>query len=116
MSLKYAAGGLYSTVGDLYKWDQALYTDQLVSQETLNTIFTATVSIPGNGEQYGYGWIISEQSDHRVIEHSGGVNGFVADLARYPDDQVTIIVLSNTDWEKPDEISRGLAGIVLEEK
>jgi CubicO group peptidase (beta-lactamase class C family) len=115
VSLKYAAGGLYSTVGDLYKWDQALYTDQLVSQETLNTIFTSTISIPGGGV-YGYGWIISQQSGHRVIEHSGGVNGFVADLARYPDDQVTIIVLSNTDWEKPDQIARSLADIVLAEK
>jgi CubicO group peptidase (beta-lactamase class C family) len=116
VSFKFAHGGLYSTIGDLYKWDQALYTDQLVSQETLNTIFTSTVSIPGIDGLYGYGWIISQQSGHRVIEHSGNVFGFVADLARYPDDQVTIIVLSNTDWEKPEEISRGLASIVLEEK
>jgi hypothetical protein len=57
--------------------------------------------------------MISQQSGHRVIEHSGNVYGFVSDLARYPDDQVTIIVLSNTDWEKPDEISRNLAAIVL---
>jgi len=116
VSLKYAAGGLYSTVGDLYKWDQALYTDQLVSQKNLDTIFTSTISIPGSGGLYGYGWIISQQSGHRVLEHSGDVSGFVADLARYPDDQVTIIVLSNTDWEKPDQISKGLADIVLEEK
>ena len=39
VSQRYAAGGLYSTVGDLYKWDQALYTDGLVSKETLDTIF-----------------------------------------------------------------------------
>jgi CubicO group peptidase (beta-lactamase class C family) len=113
VSLKFAHGGLYSTVGDLYKWDQALYANQLVSQETLNTIFTSTVSIPGSNGLYGYGWMISQQSGHRVIEHSGNVYGFVADLARYPDDQVVIIVLSNTDWEKPDEISRNLANIVL---
>ena len=116
VSLKYAAGGLYSTVGDLYKWDQALYTDELISQETMNIIFTSAVSIPGGGGLYGYGWIISEQSGHRVIEHSGGVNGFVSDLARYPDDQVTIIVLSNTDWEKPDQIGKDIASIVWKEK
>jgi CubicO group peptidase (beta-lactamase class C family) len=116
VSLKFAHGGLFSTVGDLYKWDQALYTDQLVSQETLNTIFTSTLSIPGSDGLYGYGWIISQQSGHRFIEHSGNVYGFVSDLVRYPDDRVTIIVLSNTDWEKPDEISRNLAAIVLNEK
>ena len=121
VSLLLGAGGLYSTVTDLYKWDQALYTDQLVSKESMNTIFTSTVPIPPglgfpDGAAYGYGWIISRHLGHQLVEHSGGVNGFVADLARYPDDQVTIIVLSNTDWEKPDQISKGLAGILLEVK
>ena len=49
VSQRYAAGGWYSTVGDLYKWDQALYNDQLVSKETLDTIFTSMVSVPDVG-------------------------------------------------------------------
>ncbi len=119
VSQKYAAGGLYSTVGDLYTWDQALYTDRLVSKETLNTIFTSTVSIQSAqvpDAVYGYGWVIYHRSGHKIIEHGGGVNGFATNLARFPDDQVTIIVLSNMDFEQPGLISSGLADIVLEEK
>jgi CubicO group peptidase (beta-lactamase class C family) len=114
MSLMYSEGGLYSTVGDLYKWDQALYTDQLVSRETLGRMFTSTVAT-NNGAYYGYGWEISQQSGHRIIEHSGRVPGFVAQLARYPDDQLTIIVLSNFDRVQPILLSRELAAIVFNE-
>jgi CubicO group peptidase (beta-lactamase class C family) len=114
VSQEYAAGGLYSTVGDLYKWDQALYTDRLVSKETLATIFTSMVTIPDIGG-YGYGWAISQQSGHRVIWHNGLVSGFVSQINRYPDDQVTIIVLTNMDTEKPNEITNALADMVLVE-
>ena len=114
VSQRYAAGGLYSTVGDLYKWDQALYSDQLVSKETLATIFTSMVTIPNDGG-YGYGWVISKQSGHRVISHGGDLPGFHSQITRYPDDQVTIIVLTNVDNEQPDQISNALADMVLAE-
>jgi CubicO group peptidase (beta-lactamase class C family) len=117
VSLDYAAGGLYSTVGDLYKWDQSLYTDRLVSKETLGAIFTSTVSfISGNaGESwYGYGWEISQQSGHRVIWHSGLRWGFVSYLASYPDDQLTVIVLSNVDTSDVIHMGRELAAFVFE--
>jgi CubicO group peptidase (beta-lactamase class C family) len=119
VSQRYSAGGLYSTVGDLYKWDQALFTDQLVSKETLNTIFTSTVSVPvmngfPYGGVYGYGWVISRHAGHRIIEHSGGFWGFSAYLAHYPDDQISVIVLSNLDITNPISIGGALADIVLE--
>jgi CubicO group peptidase (beta-lactamase class C family) len=117
VSLKYAAGGLYSTTGDLYKWDQALDTNQLVSENILNTIFTSYVSTDSsNALGYGYGWLISQQSGHRVIEHSGSVNGFDTQIARYPDDQVTIIVLSNLNGSEPTRISRDLAALLFGER
>jgi CubicO group peptidase (beta-lactamase class C family) len=116
VSLKYAAAGLYSTVEDLYKWDQALYTDQLVSKETLKTIFTSTIAVPSilaTDMVYGYGWEISHQSGHLVIGHAGRVPGFRAQLLRYPDDQVTIIVLSNLDSLDLSLINKTLAEIAL---
>jgi CubicO group peptidase (beta-lactamase class C family) len=119
VSLEYAAGGLYSTVGDLYKWDQALYTNQLVTKATLNTIFTSTIPVPmmtafPDGGMYGYGWVISQHSGHRIIGHSGGLYGFTSDIERYPDDQVTVIVLSNFESTNPVSISRILADFVFE--
>jgi CubicO group peptidase (beta-lactamase class C family) len=114
VSQRYAAGGLYSTVGDLYKWDQALYTDQLVSKETLATIFTPMVPIPAGGS-YGYGWIISQYAGHRLIWHGGKLSGFVSQITRFPDDQITIILLSNMDKEDTYQITNSLARRVLAE-
>jgi hypothetical protein len=62
------------------------------------------VTFPDAGE-YGYGWVISVQSEHRVIWHSGGIPGFITQITRYLDDQVTIIVLANMDTEHPDQIT-----------
>ena len=115
VSLKYAAGGWYSTVGDLYKWDQALYTDQLISKEALSKMFTSTVSIAGYDGVYGYGWEISRQDGRRVVEHGGGVYGFASHIARYPDDRVVIVVLTNSDALRPASICRELAAIVFKE-
>lgn len=92
-SVPYAAGAIYSTVEDLYRWDQALTTDTLVSAETLEKIFT-----PGLGD-YGYGWYIDELPvdgiAHRHVWHWGAYSGFHSFISRLLDDRVTIILLSN---------------------
>jgi CubicO group peptidase (beta-lactamase class C family) len=120
----YGDGGLYSTVEDLYTWDQALYTDKLVSREALSQIFTSTVIVSGQQDiyvspgiwYYGYGWMITQQAGHRLIKHGGRIPGFTAYLARYPDDQAAIIILSNWDRLNPVEMSDALAAILLEQK
>ena len=96
MSIPYAAGALFSTIEDLYNWDQALDTERLIPQAYLDKIFTPHVPIPNTeGWFYGYGWNIGQERGHPIILHGGSINGFVGLNARYPDDQITIIVLSN---------------------
>lgn len=95
MSLPYAAGALYSTVEDMYRWDQALYTEQLVPQALLEEMFTPFAATPIGG--YGYGWIVTHKHTRPVIRHGGGGDGFITLIERYPDDQVTIIALSNRE-------------------
>ncbi len=107
MSVPYAAGSLYSTIGDLLIWDQALYTEQLVSQKSLDEIFTPSKW------NYGYGWGIGKKFDHRSISHGGGIYGFATDISRYPDDRVTVVVLSNIQAAPAGEISGNLAAIVF---
>ena len=101
-----AAGGLESTVEDLYRWDQALYTHTLVSASSLEQMFTPYISVcpslawcppPLTSSAYGYGWFIAKEPGRRVIWHTGVGNGFRAYIGRYPDDKTTIIVLSNLD-------------------
>jgi CubicO group peptidase (beta-lactamase class C family) len=95
MSLPYAAGSIYSTVDDLFKWDQALYQDKIISAENKKLMFT-----PGLGN-YGYGIRITDQpigktdQKTKVIQHGGGISGFNSLLTRLVDKQQTIILLDN---------------------
>jgi len=109
MTVPYAAGSLYSTTGDLLIWDQALYTEKLVSKKSLDEIFT-----PWKGDVgYGYGWGISKKFDRREISHGGGIYGFATQIARYPDDRVTVVVLSNIQAAPVGQIAGSLAAIVF---
>lgn len=94
-SVPYAAGALYSTVEDLYRWDQALYGERLISQELLDVMFTPFARSPIG--DFGYGWIISTEGGRSFVRHGGGGDGFTSLIARYPDGRVTIILLSNRD-------------------
>ncbi|MFA5075177.1 MAG: serine hydrolase [Candidatus Babeliales bacterium] len=110
MSFTSGAGILYSTIEDLYLWDQALYKEKLVSQKSLDEIFTPFK------DSYGYGWIITQSSGHKLVAHAGGINGFSSDISRYPDDHVCIIVLSNFEHAQSSEIAAGLEAIIFGEK
>lgn len=115
MSIPYAAGGLYSTVEDLYRWDQALYTEQLVSQELLDLMFSPQAANPSGGPGgYGYGWFVGEMNQHTLADHAGGIEGFATLIRRYPEDKVTIIVLSNRDTTNVGEFGNLIAKAVFE--
>jgi CubicO group peptidase (beta-lactamase class C family) len=95
MSLPYAAGSIYSTVDDLYKWERSFYEDKILSAESKKMMYT-----PGLAN-YGYGLIIADQpigktgQKTKVIQHGGGINGFNSLLTRLVDKQQTIIILDN---------------------
>jgi CubicO group peptidase (beta-lactamase class C family) len=103
----FSAGGITSTTGDLLRWDQALYTDKLVSRRSLDEIFTA------NQGGYGFGWQLGERLGRRKTEHSGSLNGFSAYILRFPDERVTVIVLSNSDRASAGRTGSNLAAIVF---
>ena len=107
MSIPHAAGALYSTVEDLYKWDRALYTDKLIPREAMTRLFT-----PFKGT-YAYGWSIGSFAGHKTIGHGGGINGFTTDIVRFPDDDACVIVLNNFATGFTDEISGALAGYLF---
>jgi CubicO group peptidase (beta-lactamase class C family) len=110
MTVPHAAGALYSTVEDLLLWDQALYTEKLVSKKSLDKIFTPFKS------DYAYGWFVAKKLNRKYIGHAGGINGFSTMIERYPDDKVTVIVLSNVEGSAVGPAARDLAAIVFGEK
>lgn len=103
----YAAGGLYSTVEDLYRWDQALYTDEPLPAAQREEMFSAFRN------NYGCGWKVAQVAGRRKIWHPGLMDGFATYFARYPDDRVTVIVLSNLALADVEGISNELARIVF---
>jgi len=107
MSIPHAAGALYSTVDDLYKWDRALYTDKLISKADLVRMFTPFKS------GYACGWMTGTLDGHKNIRHSGGVNGFTSDISRFPEDDACVIVLNNFSTGYTQETSEALAKILF---
>ncbi len=113
MTLPYAAGSLMSSVEDLYKWNRALRSNQLVKKETLEKAFTGYKLQTGRNANYGYGWSIGEIGNHRVIEHSGGIPGYLSDALYAPEDDIFIAVLSNCTCNPPGGLLQKMTASVL---
>lgn len=104
---------VYSTTGDLFKWDQALYTNKLVSKETLEEAFTPLKLRNRYEIPYGFGFRIKERYDNKVVYHNGLWEGFRLNFARYTDDRHTVILLNNTDLRINNYITRRLERILF---
>jgi CubicO group peptidase (beta-lactamase class C family) len=108
----YAAGGIYSTTEDLLLWDQALYSDKLLSQKSIEDMMTPqNEMLPG--KSYGLGFWISSRHGRKEVAHGGNLAGFITYIARYPADRVTVIVLSNNGRGSSGKISAVLSSIVF---
>lgn len=114
MSVYSGSAGLYSTVHDLYIWDQALDTNQFLSARSREAMFTANI---GN---YGYGWYIDELSLRAAKKkriHHGGLNdgGFFTRITRFPEEKVLIVTLSNYLLSPLERINQDLASMLFGE-
>ncbi len=118
MSIPSGAGGLYSTVEDLSKWERSLYTDAVLNQSSRDAMFTSTIQVPTEENEqiyHSYGWLIDTQYDRCRISSNGGIEGFVTHIARYPDEQIAIIVLSNLSTSPAEKMGRDIAAILFGE-
>jgi CubicO group peptidase (beta-lactamase class C family) len=116
MSVPYAAGGLYSTVLDLQRWVDALDAHALVDAAAMQRFVAPLKAIPdGYGNSYAYGVLVGDEAGHRLVSHDGVINGFTTYLAWYPDDGLTIALLTNRQ-EGPNlfTISTRVAALALE--
>jgi len=114
MSIPGAAGSIRSTAGDLAKWNAALFGGKMLKPASLAAMLApgklnngetsgtamakmmAAAGAPAKGHsEYGYALFLSEVDGHRKIDHGGGIYGFSASLSEFPDDHVTVVVLSN---------------------
>ncbi len=113
MEWPFSSGAMYGTVDDFYKWDRALYTNTIINESSKQKMFT-----PGKSD-YGYGFTIDSLENHLRISHTGSIPGFNANLARFTNDDVFIVVLGNTAIVQNNTLrvvnvlAEGLANIVF---
>lgn len=118
MSIPYAAGSLYSTVEDLYLWDQALYSNTLLSKASMDLFFGE--HIKAMNDSYGYGWVIGSESlgnteeSIATISHGGGINGFNTLITRAPSDKSLIVLLNNTGRAPLNDMAQAIRGILYD--
>jgi CubicO group peptidase (beta-lactamase class C family) len=113
MSVPYAAGSLYSTVEDLFRYDQAMYARDpgLLTEDSLSAMQRITPLLAN----YGYGIGLSNEFSRAVIGHSGGIHGFRTHLLRLRDENLCVAVLANVENADAPGIARDLLGITLGE-
>ena len=105
MTVPQGAGALYSTTEDLLKWEQGLFGGKLLKPASLEKMTTPFKN------NYAFGLTVTTTGGHKRIEHGGGIEGFNTDLTYYPDDKMTVVVLSNVNGNAPGEIAGKLAAL-----
>lgn len=110
MSIPFSAGALYSTTGDLLRWEQGLFGGKVLSPASLKKMTTPFKN------DYAFGLGVRVVDGHTLIEHGGGIEGFNTQLSYYPDDKLTVIVLANLNGGAPSDIAAKLASVAHGEK
>lgn len=94
-------GQVNSTIEDMSRWDEALYTEKLVSSSTLRKAFSPGRLNDGTQVSYGFGWGLGRYRGLRFAGHGGETDGFTAQITRFPEQRFTVIVLSNYEQFTP---------------
>ena len=113
MDNPFAAGALCSTVGDMVRWETALFGGKVVSASSLAQMTTPAKLTSNRSMPYGFGLVPDTVGRHRVISHGGGINGFISHEDYYPDDTLTVVVLANTAPAPSQAIARNAARAVF---
>lgn len=103
------SGAFLSTVVDLAKWDAELYQNRLLTQTTRDQMWKPVKLTGGEFSGYGFGWQLDSMDGHWRVHHGGTLPGFRAEMARFPNDSLTVIVLTNADSGAPAAIAEGIA-------
>jgi CubicO group peptidase (beta-lactamase class C family) len=107
------SGAFLSTVLDLAKWDAALNSHRVLKQSALDQMWTAVKLNDGTTHAYGFGWELDPVGGHKNFHHGGALPGFRSELARFVDDKLTVVVLTNGDNADAGSIALGVANLYI---
>lgn len=103
MTVPFSACALYSTTEDLLKWEHGLFGRKLLSARSLKEMTTPFK------ENYAFGLVVTRVNGIEKVEHGGGIEGFNADVAYWPESRQAVIVLGNLNGRAPGDIAKELA-------
>jgi len=109
-------GGIYSSINDMFKWDQVLYTNILLHQNDILEAMTSGTLTNGNKTGYGFGWVIDEYRNRHRVGHTGSTQGFRNVYHRYPEESLSIVILTNRNFGIPKLIANEVADILFNAK
>ena len=110
---KVGAGGLYSTVRDLQRWDQNYYSHKVGGEALQALIHTRGVLTNGDTLPYAFGNNVTTYRGLRTVEHGGSMMGYKAYIARYPDQQLTVLTTCNLGSIDPGPLAHSVATVFL---
>ena len=109
-TVSFSAGAIYSTTGDLYRWHTGLEQNKILSKAQQEKAYTPVKN------NYGYGWGIDSVEGKRRVGHGGGIHGFVTNIARVPEDDVCIVLLSNASDVTLQDITKSIFAILYKKE
>ena len=110
---KVGAGGLYSTIGDLAKWDANFYEPTVGGAPLLETLHTRAVLDRGDTISYAFGLVVEPVRGLPTVRHSGAMMGFRSDFVRFPTERTSVITLCNVSTSNPTALNDRVAALVL---
>lgn len=108
-----AAGGIVSTLADMSRWDQALYTKKLLPDNLRNLLWSRSKTTSGERVDYGFGWFSGNFRGLERKDHSGQTNGFTCFYLRFPAQHLMVMVQTNTYGGRAGSIASSLAAHFL---
>jgi CubicO group peptidase (beta-lactamase class C family) len=112
-TIAYAAGGLLSNLEDLFSWHRGLLTYKILRKESVDRAFTTHKLKDGTTTNYGYGWIINNVNGIKSIEHGGHKNGFLTNEIYFPQQDIFLVLLSNSEDAPIQDLSIAVSGLAL---
>ena len=106
-TVSFAAGAIYTTTGNLYKWNQSVLTERILKKSSLENAFTPRLS------GYGLGWVVTNIDDKKAIMHDGGIHGFTSSNIIIPSDSITVTIITNSGSSKMGQVGKELLAILF---
>ena len=107
-------GGIYTSIEDLAKWDRAMEQHTLIDAEAQRLAWSPPALTSGTSTEYGFGWFVDRDHGTMRLRHHGETRGFTNGIVKFPDERLTVIVLTNRSGGRPWDIAQRIAELYLE--